>query len=386
MVTISKSDGQTTLGITLRKEENQSYPIIIENGLLSKIPEDLKERNLGDRIALITDTNVSAIYGTLLEKGLTDAGFMAKRIVFPAGEQSKSFEVLEYLVNELSASGFGRDTIIMALGGGVVGDLAGFVAAGFNRGVPLIQIPTTLVAQADSSIGGKTGIDTKYGKNLFGAVKQPEIIYTDPLALKTLPPKQYACGVAETVKHAIIWDSTFFDYLEKNTADILRMTDEALFKLVETNCRIKGTVVEIDPYEKSLRRILNLGHTIGHAVEMLSNYTIPHGYCVAMGILPALRIANEITDFPLRDISRAERLLDKFHLPTKIPSGIKVGDIIRATMLDKKASGGKARYCLPIKIGTMARFERQYVTPVDEDLVRQALDFSRNRSRILTSK
>ncbi len=386
MVAISKSNGQATLEINLRTEEDRSYPIVIENGLISKIPEDLKERNLGKRFAIITDTNVSPIYGTALEKDLKDAGFMAKRIGFPAGEQSKSFEVLEYLVNELSASGFGRDTTIIALGGGVVGDLAGFVAAGFNRGVRLIQIPTTLVAQADSSIGGKTGIDTKYGKNLFGAIKQPEIVYIDPLALKTLPPKQYSWGLAETVKHAIILDAAFFGYLDQNTADVLKMTDDVLFKLAETNCRIKGTVVEADPYENGLRRILNLGHTVGHAVEMLSSYTIPHGYCVAIGMLPALRMANKITGFPLGDINRVEKLLDKFHLPTKIPSGISTDDIINATALDKKASENQARYCLPIRIGKMEMFEHQYVIPVEESIVRYAIDASRDRSDILDSK
>lgn len=379
MVTIDKSNGQTTLGINLRQEADQSYPIIIENGLLSKIPADIKERKLGDRFAIITDTNVSPIYGTALKNGLIDEGFAAKRIVFPAGEQSKGFEVLEYLVNELSASGFGRDTTIIALGGGVVGDLAGFVAAGFNRGVRLIQVPTTLVAQADSSVGGKTGIDTKYGKNLFGAIKQPEIVYIDPLALKTLPPKQYSCGLAETVKHAIVWDATFFSYLEKNTADILRMRDEALFNLAETNCKIKGAVVEIDPNENGLRRILNLGHTIGHAVEMLSDYRFLHGYCVAMGMIPALKIANKITKFPPEEITRVEKLLNKFHLPTEIPLTIKTEDIIRATALDKKATEGQARYCLPIKIGKMAKFENQYVTPVDNNVVKQVLTLLRNK-------
>ena len=359
------------------RKEDQSYPIIIENGILNRIPQDLKERNLGERFAIITDTNVSARYGGALEYWIENAGFMVGRYVFSEGEQQKRLRICEDLVGGMSSDGFGRDTTVIALGGGVVGDMAGFIAASFNRGVPLVQIPTTLIAQADSSIGGKTGVDTEYGKNLFGAFKQPNIVYIDPLTLRTLAPIDYFSGLAETVKHGVIQDSNFFGYLEQNTAKILRMGDDALLNLAETNCRIKGNVVEADPNEKGIRRILNLGHTIGHAVETLSDYNLPHGHCVAIGMLSALRIAKETTGFPQEDLERVERLLKEFNLPTKIPSEITNDGILKLTTLDKKAAKGQARYCLPVKIGEMADFGGQYVTYVDEPLVRQALDESR---------
>ena len=336
------------LKISLKQQEDQSYPIIIENGALPKIPADLKERGLGDRFAIITDSNVSLGYGTAFEAVMRGSGFRVRQFVFPAGEQNKRLRVCENIANEMSANGFGRDTTIIALGGGVVGDMAGFIASAFNRGVPYIQIPTTLVAQADSSIGGKTGVDTEFGKNLFGAFKQPVIVYIDPLTLRTLPAVEYSCGLAETTKHGIIQDANFFDYLEQNVERILVRDEEVLVGLAETNCRIKGNVVEIDPKEKGLRRILNLGHTVGHAIESLGAYTIPHGYCVSMGILPALRIAVEKTGFQMDEIVRVEKLLRAFSLPTKIPPSISNDDIIKMTTLDKKAAKGQARYCLAV--------------------------------------
>lgn len=377
MVTLSRSGTRATVEIRLRHNEDQSYPIVIENGLLPKIPADLKERKLGQRFALITDTNVSVLYGHALKSWLNEAGFMAKMFVFAAGEQNKRLRVCEDLANQMSADGFGRDTTIIALGGGVVGDMAGFIAANFNRGVPYVQIPTTLVAQADSSIGGKTGVDTEYGKNLFGAFKQPKMVYIDPRTLETLSLVEYSCGLAETTKHGIIQDPDFFGYLEQNSAKLLSMADDALLVMAEANCRIKGNVVEKDPHEAGIRRILNLGHTIGHAIEKLGNYTIPHGDCVAMGIMPALRIASKITGFPGEETRRVKRLLRTFRLPTTIPASIINEEIIRATALDKKAAKGMARYCLPTRIGEMAEFEGQYATYVDQGIVMQALNESR---------
>ncbi len=368
---------ETRVRIDLVREEDYSYDIVIEEDLLSKIPTDLKKRNLGNRFALITDSNVSNLYGLYLEELLNTSGLQTTRFVFPAGEKRKKLRTCEDLIDKMSSGGFGRDSVVIALGGGVVGDVAGFVASVFNRGVPYVQIPTTLVSQADSSIGGKTGVDTKFGKNLVGLIKQPKIVYIDPSTLRSLAPAEYFSGLAETVKHGIIQDSDFFSYLEKNYEKVLSMTDDSLLHLTKKNCRIKGNVVEKDPYEKGFRRILNLGHTIGHAIEKLSNYNTLHGYCVSMGIMPSLRIANKITGFPLEDISRVEKLLGYFHLPTSIPFGITNNNIIKTTTVDKKAAKGRARYCLPVKIGEMAEFEGQYATYVDESVVRDALDASR---------
>jgi len=363
--------------INLRQEEDNSYDIIIANGLLSKISDDLKQRKLGNRFALVTDDNVSVLYGQSLESRLNEDGIPTRRFVFQAGEQNKKLRVCEDLMNEMSSNGFGRDSAIIALGGGVVGDLAGLMATIFNRGVPYVQIPTTLVSQADSSIGGKTGVDTEFGKNLVGSFKQPKVVYIDPLTIKTLPPAEYVSGLAETVKHGVIQDAVFLSYLKNNRREVLGMNDEVLLHLAKTNCRIKGNVVEKDPHEKGLRRILNLGHTIGHAVEKLSNYKLLHGHCVARGIMPALRIAHQVTGFPINELESIEELFKYFQLPVIIPENIENDDIIKLTTLDKKAAKGQARYCLPIQLGQMAEFDGQYATYVDESIVRQALDASR---------
>jgi 3-dehydroquinate synthase len=367
------TSAECVIRVKLKQSEDNSYDILIQNGLLSKIPSDLKERKLGNRFALITDTNVSALYGQKLTDLLNDEGLETKIFVFEAGERNKKLRTCEDIMNNMSFNGFGRDSVVVALGGGVVGDMSGFIAAIFNRGVPYVQIPTTFLAQADSSVGGKTGVDTEFGKNLVGAFKQPKVVYIDPLTIRTLPQIEYISGLGETVKHGIIRDINFFNYIEDNKSEVLKMTDEVLLHLAQTNCSIKAAVVEIDPHEKGLRRILNLGHTIGHAVEKLSNYELPHGHCVAIGIMPALRIARQTTDFPMEDLIRVEKLFESLNLPTQIPFRVSNEDIIKATTLDKKAAKGQARYCLPIRIGEMASFDGQYVTLVDEPLVRQAL-------------
>jgi 3-dehydroquinate synthase len=373
----NSENGRILLKLTLVKHEDLSYPIIIGSGILSAISVDLKTRGIEGRLAIITDTNVLSLYGIRLESELREAGFQAKTFVFAAGEENKTLKTCEDIVNSMSAEGFGRDTTVIALGGGVVGDVAGFVASGFNRGVPCIQIPTTLVAQADSAIGGKTGVDTKFGKNLFGAFKQPKAVYIDTAMLRTLPQKEYSCGLAETVKHAVILDAGFFDYLEKGIADITGQTDDALLAVSEANCRIKKLVVEKDPEELGIRRILNFGHTVGHAIEKLGRYKIPHGYCVAIGVLVESRIASEVTGFPKGDIKRVERLLGAFGLPTKMPESIGNEEVLSAAILDKKSARGKARYALPIRIGQMAEFNGDYATYVEDSIVRNALSASR---------
>lgn len=381
MVKVIKSSGVTgsriTVGITLRHEEDRSYPIIIENGVMSQIPKDIKERKLGERFAIISDTNVAPIYGGKLEAALQEAGFIARLFLLRAGEENKNIVECIDIANQMSAGGFGRDTTVIALGGGVVGDMAGFIAAGFLRGVPYIQVPTTLVAQADSSIGGKTGVDTAVGKNLFGFFKQPRLVYIDPVSLKTLPSAEFACGMAETIKHAIIRDSRFFDYLENNSAKIMKLDDDALLHLSRTNCTIKGLVVEEDPEEKGKRRILNFGHTIGHAIEHLSGYELKHGECVSIGIAVASRIAWRVTGFWLTETDRIEKLLKTFRLPIKIPPNISNEQIITQTTPDKKAKNGMARYTLPIRIGEMAAYKGQYSTYVDEQTVSYALNACR---------
>ena len=356
--------------IHLERTVDDSYRLIFGSDLFSRIADELPEIVPARKIAIITDSNVGPLYAENLQKQTGGEVF-----IFPAGEEHKTLGTCVELLTGLTEKGFGRDTAILALGGGVVGDVTGFVAGIYNRGVPYIQIPTTILAQADSSIGGKTGVDTPFGKNLVGVFKQPTRVYLDVSTLQTLPLEQVRSGLAETIKHAIIRDAGFFDYLSNTMQDLLSKDSDTLLGIALDNCRIKGQVVEIDPHEKGLRRILNYGHTAGHAIEMLSDFTLFHGYAVSIGMMVAGRIAESITGYD--GVLAQEELLQKAGLPTTIPDYISDDKIIQSTALDKKAKEGKARYTLPEQIGVMAVFDDAYATHVAQDVVREALQKTR---------
>lgn len=364
--------------IQLQRQVDDSYDIVVGWRLFDRIATDLREMNLGSKYAIITDSNVYRYWAAELDACLSGAGLETKIFQFPAGEQSKTPATCIDIMGEMSKARFGRDSVVLALGGGVVGDMAGFIAAIFKRGVPYVQIPTTLLAQADSSIGGKTAVDTEQGKNLVGAFKQPKVVYIDVHPLSTLPVKELRNGLAETIKHGIIQDEAFFEFIKDSLEGILRRDIEVLKYLAKKNCFIKGTVVEQDPNENGLRRILNYGHTIGHALEKLSDYRLSHGEAVSIGMMVAGRIALALgNDFPL---ARQEQLLLRAGLPTKIlPSiaGFSDEDIVRATLTDKKAKDGRARYVLPVAIGRMREFGGEYAIPVKGEVVMQALKETR---------
>jgi 3-dehydroquinate synthase len=281
------------------------------------------------------------------------------------------------IMGEMSERKYGRDSAILALGGGVVGDMAGFIAAIFNRGVPYIQIPSTILAQADSSIGGKTAVDTEYGKNLIGAFKQPQKVYIDISLLKTLSERDYRTGLAETIKHGIIQNADFFLYLQENTSLILERSPESSLHIARNNCHIKGRVVEIDPHEKGLRKILNYGHTIGHAIEKLSGFALSHGESISIGMMVAGRIACNLGYFSLENLSSQEKIILALGLSATIPINISNEAIIDITSIDKKASDGKATYVLPVSIGRMHEFNGTYATYVREDIILDALQRTR---------
>ena len=360
--------------IALKGEPAKSCDIRFGEGLFPEISEDVKKLYNGRRYAIITDSNVRPLYGEMLRE---EIGRDAEVFSFEAGEKSKNIYTCDDIIGDMTKSKYGRDTLILALGGGVVGDMAGFIAAIFNRGVPYIQIPTTLLAQADSSVGGKTAVDTKHGKNLIGAFKQPEKVYIDISTIKTLSDRDYKNGLAETIKHGIIQDDKYFEYLKNNLSDILNRDPESLLTIAKRNCEIKGNVVEKDPNEKGLRRILNYGHTIGHAIEKLSNYELSHGEAVSIGMMAAGRISNKLGYFSDSELKRQEELIRNAGLPIAIPRKIHDEDIIEATTLDKKAKGGRARYVLPISIGTMNEFGGAYATYVNNDVVIDALQRTR---------
>ena len=363
--------------ISLRREVDESYSIIFGNELFPQIAEDLRSEPIGSRYAIVTDSNVRELYAEPLEDTLRDRGLEVQTFSFVAGEKNKTIDSCMKVMGEMSHLKYGRDSAILALGGGVVGDMAGFMAAIFNRGIPYVQIPTTVLAQADSSVGGKTAVDTEYGKNLVGAFKQPERVYVDVATLKTLSERNYRTGLAETIKHGIIQDADFFRYLSKNIPLILERSPESSLYIAKNNCRIKGNVVEADPHEKRLRRILNYGHTAGHAIEKLSDFELTHGEAISIGMMVAGRVSRQLGYFSSKDLWLQERLLAAVGLPVTIPSVINDEVIIDATSTDKKAKSGQVRYALPVAIGQMHDFNGAYATYVDNNVVLNALQQTR---------
>lgn len=363
-----------TVHVNLAKKVDYSYDLKIGPGLLAQVVSDLKSKPLADRYVLITDSEVALVFGTRLLKDLQDGGLQATLITFPAGEEHKTRETKAYIEDEMFRQGFGRDSAIIALGGGVAGDIAGFVAATYNRGIPYVQIPTTLLAHVDSSIGGKTAVDVSWGKNLVGSFYQPVAVYIDIDTLKTLPPRQIKAGLAEIVKYAIIYDGSLFYYLEENKEAILTLQNEPVIHIISRCCEIKAYIVERDEREGDLRKILNYGHTIGHAVEALCNYQMLHGEAVSIGMAVEGRIAQNLGYWTDKDVHHQKRLLEAFDLPVTVPSHLSSDEIIRATILDKKARSGKAEYVLPRKIGEMTTLNGRFGIKVEEAVVRKALE------------
>lgn len=329
----------------------------------------------GRRLVVVSDRNVWSALGARLRQGLGARSFV-ESIVEP-GEASKCRAVRDVLEDQWFAAGLGRDSLCLAFGGGVVGDLAGFVAATYLRGIPVLQVPTSLVAMVDSSIGGKTGIDVPAGKNLVGAFHPPLAVVADVEALRTLPDDELRFGLAEVVKHAIIADADLFSELESVVDTLFARDPNALAAMVEANLRIKGRVVEADEREGGLRQILNLGHTIGHALERLANYALPHGAAVALGTLVELKLAQRLRGFPAAEWHRVEALLARIGLPTRLGTAIpwSASEILAAGLTDKKARAGKVRYALPNALG---RFEPVpawgYAMPVADDLAVEAIE------------
>ena len=358
--------------VAVSSNEDNSYEILIGQGLLGRIADDLAEASIAHSHALVTDSNVAELYGAKLLSSLEDALSEVRMIAFPAGEQSKTREIKSFIENGMLESGFGRDSSVIALGGGVVGDIAGFVAATYMRGVPCVQVPTSLVACVDSSVGGKTAVDTPHGKNLIGAFYQPWRVYVDTDTLKTLGPKQIAEGLAEIIKYGVIESEDLFQYLETNIEKIYGFDDATLLEVIEASCRIKAEVVEKDEKEQNLRKILNFGHTVGHAIEQLSDYTISHGEAISAGMIIEGKIALGETGWSEGEQERLTRLLERAGLPTEPPRGADVGKIIDVMKIDKKARKGKIEMSLPERIGRMKGQGGNYGIKVGEQAITSA--------------
>ncbi|MDP3804635.1 MAG: 3-dehydroquinate synthase [Candidatus Omnitrophota bacterium] len=341
--------------IRIRLKE-RSYDIVIGAGLLSKAGVLLRRLRLGRDAVVITNKALLGLYKRDLETSLHKGGFTVRFELVPDSEKAKSSEIALKLISGIAAYDKKRSVFIIAFGGGVIGDLAGFVAAIYKRGVPYVQIPTTLLAQVDSAIGGKTAIDLKIAKNLVGAFYQPRMVISDISLLETLPARQIRNGLAEVIKYGVIKDERLFNYLEKKYSDILRRDKAVLEFVVSRSSLIKARVVEADELDKTgLRAILNYGHTVGHAIESASSYSsrYNHGESVAIGMAVACDISLKLKLIGSKACERIKRLIEKAGLPTKI-TGLNFSKIRESLAHDKKFAGGKNRLVLPVSIGKVS--------------------------------
>jgi 3-dehydroquinate synthase len=339
----------------LVKLGKNSYKIYTGPGILSLAGLWLKEEGFSGKAVIITDTTVKGLYTGVVERSLTDAGFNATVLDVPAGEEQKTLETAGRLYHKLAEVFTERITPILALGGGVIGDLAGFVAATYMRGVPLVQVPTTLLAQVDSSIGGKTAVDHGQIKNIIGAFYQPALVISDIDTLKTLPVAEFSNGMAEVIKIAAILDNSFFGFLEKNMPQAMSLDIEVLSDIVTNSARLKSGIVIKDEKESGLRAVLNYGHTIGHAVEAVSGFRIKHGQAVAVGMALANKIACRMGQMAEREAARIETLLKMAGLPaglTDFTDGQKE-QVLEFIKHDKKVSGNKVKFILLKSIGNV---------------------------------
>ncbi len=319
--------------------------------------------------AVIADKTVAEIYAPALLRELEKRTKRVELFEFPPGEHSKTRETKHNIEDRMLGARMGRDSAVVALGGGVAGDLAGFVAATYCRGVPYVQIPTTLVACVDSAVGGKTGVDTPAGKNLIGAFHQPVAVYADIESLSTLKSAEIVQGLAEVIKYGVIKDRELFEFLEKNMDKLLSRDTDSILRIVERSCSIKAEVVEKDEREKNLRKILNFGHTVGHAVEKLSDYSLPHGDAVAIGMVAEARVSRNMGLLPEDETLRIEKIVKAAGLPPEIPAEMGKRKLLEAMRLDKKTRGGRVEMSLPRRIGEMAVIKGQHSIVLDETLL-----------------
>lgn len=346
------------------------YRIVIGSGILPSLWPQIKAAHEGFNRFVVTDERVAAAGHLDALLGSRPAPYFA---IKPAGEVSKTIDTAVAIVEAMEKACLGRDTVVIALGGGTVGDIGGFAAAIFKRGVPVIQVPTTTLAQADSAIGGKTGVDSSVSKNAFGAFWHPAAVYIDVATLKTLEDRQYRAGLVESVKHGLIADADYFAFLERHLEAILDRQSEALVTMAGYNCAIKGRVVEKDPHETNQRRILNYGHTIGHAVEAASGYDLLHGEAIAIGIVAAGRIEAEMGLAEPGRLERVQNMLERLGVPVKLPPEIADEKVLDLLRYDKKAVDRWPRFVLTGRLGRVHCPEGQYAVEVEREVVETVL-------------
>ena len=354
--------------------ELPTYRVLVARGALAEVGRLATSTTRAHRYAIVADTNVAPLYASRVRGALGEG--RTKLFTIPPGEEQKTRATWASLTDAMLADGFGRDSAIIALGGGVIGDLAGFVAATYMRGIPFLQLPTTLLAMIDASIGGKTGVDTAAGKNLVGAFHHPAAVIADPDLLRTVPADHLRAGLAEAIKHGVIADASYFDEVVGVAPEIIsgsRASSTALERVVVRSIGIKADVVRRDEREGGLRKTLNFGHTIGHAIELRSDYKMLHGEAVAVGMVLESRVAERLGVAEPGTSERVRAAIERTGLPASRPVDQSPDDILSATRGDKKARSGVVEYALPARIGAMAGADRGWGVAVSDEIVLEVL-------------
>lgn len=371
LITVNLPQQSYEIAITSLRDATQTLSDANASSSLDQLGQQMTNLKLGKKVLVISNPTIFKHYGERAISSLTSAGFEVASYSLPAGERYKTLNSIQKIYDIALENRLERSATMVALGGGVIGDMTGFAAATWLRGINVVQVPTTLLAMVDSSIGGKTGVNHPHGKNLIGAFHQPRLVVIDPEMLKTLPMREFRSGMAEVIKYGVIWDAELFAQLEasKNLNQLRYVKPELIDAILTRSCQAKADVVAKDEKEGGLRAILNYGHTIGHAVESLTGYRlVNHGEAVAIGMVAAGQIAVELGLWQKEDVERQNAIIQKAGLPTQLPNGVDIEGIIAALQLDKKVKAGKVRFVLPTQIGV--------VTVTDEvpsDVIRQVL-------------
>ncbi len=365
------------VSISLKKEAGKSYDIVVGEKLFPLIAKDLAEKPLGSSYVLLTDSNLKKLYAKPLMDELKAKGIEVNLVVYQAGEINKTRATKAMIEDKMFGWGLGRDSALIALGGGVCGDMGGFIAATYMRGIPVVQVATSTVAQTDSSVGGKTAIDVPAGKNLIGCFHQPSKVYIDVATLESLSERDYSSGLVELVKHGMIADKEFLDFFIHNQDLIMARKGEGyadlMIKLFAWNNRIKAKVVESDETEKGMRKVLNYGHTLAHSIEKLMNFKLTHGECVSIGIVANARLGLKLGFNSKEESDLQEDVLKKMGLPVRIPKELEPKAIVAKANLDKKARQKQAEYVLLETIGKVKDFGGNYATKISAETVEKVL-------------
>ena len=352
------------------KEEKRDYEIVIGGGLLDSLAEYIGRVYAGKKIFLVSDENVIKFYGDRIKGVLSGAGYSLTSFILPAGEEAKTSPYLKRGYDYLLEQNFSRDNLIVAFGGGVVGDLAGFLAATFMRGIPFVQIPTTLLAQVDSSVGGKTAINHPWGKNLIGAFYQPKMVIIDPELLRTLSTRELRTGLAEVLKYGFIVDRGLLEYLDSHREEIFNLETGPLSRIIHKSCNIKARIVREDEKEKGQRALLNFGHTIGHALEAVTDYKkYTHGEAIAIGMAAAAELSYRVSGLDREEVDYLKKLLSDYGLPLSCQHGENLDEVYERLFFDKKVQNDSLRWILLKELGEAYIDDR-----VDNKIVREVLE------------